>query len=54
MCELVEQEYSTDTGNLDILGISKDRKRQFVVELQKGRVSDAVAGQILPYVGFVQ
>jgi restriction system protein len=52
--EMVGQQYPTDTGNLDILAISKDRKRLLVVELKKGRASDAVVGQILRYMGFVQ
>lgn len=52
--ELVGQQYPTDTGALDILAISKDRKRLLVVELKKGRASDAVVGQILRYMGFVQ
>ena len=52
--EIVGQQYPTDTGALDILAISKDRKRLLVVELKKGRASDAVVGQILRYMGFVQ
>lgn len=52
--ELVGQQYPTDTGPLDILAISKDRNRLLVVELKKGRASDAVVGQILRYMGFVQ
>jgi restriction system protein len=52
--EMVGQQYPTDTGNLDILAISKDRTRLLVVELKKGRASDAVVGQILRYMGFVQ
>ncbi len=52
--EMVGQQYPTDTGNLDILAISKDRKRLLVVELKKGRASDAVVGQILRYMGFVK
>lgn len=52
--EIVGQQYLTDTGALDILAISKDRKRLLVVELKKGRASDAVVGQILRYMGFVQ
>ena len=52
--EIVGQQYPTDTGNLDILAISKDRKRLLVVELKKGRASDAVVGQILRYMGYVQ
>ncbi len=48
------QQYQTDTGPLDILAISKDRKRLLVVELKKGRASDAVLGQTLRYMSFVQ
>jgi restriction system protein len=48
------QQYLTDTGPLDILAISKDRKRLLVVELKKGRASDAVVGQTLRYMSFVQ
>ena len=47
-------QYQTDTGPLDILAISKDRKRLLVVELKKGRASDAVVGQTLRYMSFVQ
>jgi restriction system protein len=48
------QQYQTDTGRLDILAISKDKKRLLVVELKKGRASDAVVGQTLRYMSFVQ
>lgn len=47
------QQYQTDTGPLDILAISKDKKRLLVVELKKGRASDAVVGQTLRYMGYV-
>ena len=48
------QQYQTDTGPLDILAISKDKKRLLVVELKKGRASDAVVGQALRYMSFVK
>ena len=48
------QQYQTDTGPLDILAISKDKKRLLVVEPKKGRASDAVVGQTLRYMSFVQ
>jgi restriction system protein len=48
------QQYQTDTGPLDILAISKDKERLLVVELKKGRASDAVVGQTLRYMSFVQ
>ena len=51
--ELVGQQYPTDTGDIDILAISKDKKELLVVELKKGRASDAVVGQIQRYMGFV-
>jgi restriction system protein len=52
--EHVGQQYQTDTGPLDILAISKDKKTLLVVELKKGRASDAVVGQVLRYMGYVQ
>ena len=51
--ELVGQQYPTDTGQIDILAISKDKKTLLVVELKKGRVSDNVVGQIQRYMGYV-
>ncbi len=48
------QQYPTDTGPLDILAISKDKKRLLIVELKKGRASDAVVGQTLRYMNYVQ
>ncbi len=52
--ERVGQQYPTDTGPIDILAISKDKKRLLVVELKKGRASDVVVGQALRYMGYVQ
>lgn len=51
--EQVGQQYQTDTGPLDILAISKDKKKLLVVELKKGRASDVVVGQTLRYMGYV-
>ena len=48
------QQYQTDTGPLDILAISKNKKKLLVIELKKGRASDVVVGQTLRYMGFVQ
>jgi restriction system protein len=50
----IGQQYMSDTGPLDILAISKDRKTLLVVELKKGKVSDKVVGQIQRYMGFVK
>lgn len=52
--ELVGQQYETDTGPIDVLAISKDKKELLVVELKKGRASDAVVGQVQRYMGYVK
>jgi restriction system protein len=52
--ELVGQQYQSDTGPIDILAISKDKKTLLVVELKKGRVSDSVLGQVQRYMGYVK
>ena len=51
--EIVGQQYPTDTGPIDVLAISKDRKEILIVELKKGRASDSVVGQIQRYMGYV-
>jgi len=52
--ERVGQQYPTDTGAIDLLAISKDKKGLLIVELKRGRASDVVVGQILRYMGYVQ
>ena len=47
------RQFQTDTGFIDILAVSKDRRELLVVELKKGRASDAVVGQIQRYMGFI-
>ena len=51
--EHIGKQYPTDTGFIDILAISKDKKELLVVELKKGRASDNVVGQIQRYMGYV-
>lgn len=51
--EMVGQQYPSDTGPIDILAISKDGAELLVVELKRGRASDAVIGQIQRYMGYV-
>jgi restriction system protein len=51
--EIVGKQYQTDTGAIDILARSRDGKRLLVIELKKGRASDAVVGQVLRYMGYV-
>lgn len=51
--EVVGQQYPTDTGPIDILAMSKDKKTLLVIELKKGRASDSVVGQIQRYMGYI-
>lgn len=51
--EQVGQQFQTDTGPIDILAVSKDGTELLIVELKKGRASDAVLGQIQRYMGYV-
>jgi len=51
--EMRGQQYDAGTGWIDILAISKDRQELLVIELKKGRASDAVVGQIQRYMGYV-
>jgi len=48
------QQFPTDTGAIDILAISKDKRELLIVELKKGRASDSVVGQILRYMGYIK
>jgi restriction system protein len=50
----VGQQYPTDTGPMDLLAVKKDKSELLVVELKKGKASDAVVGQVLRYMGFVK
>lgn len=52
--ELVGQQYPTDTGPMDILAISKNKKELLVIELKRGRASAVVVGQIQTYMGYVK
>ena len=52
--ELAGQQFPSDTGPIDILAVSKDKKTLLVVELKKGRASDNVVGQIQRYMGYVK
>jgi restriction system protein len=52
--EIIGQQYPSDTGPIDILAISKDKKELLVVELKKGRASDVVVGQVQSYMGYVK
>lgn len=50
---MVGRQYPSDTGPIDILAISKDKKELLILELKRGRASDQVVGQIQRYMGYV-
>ncbi len=47
-------QYSTDLGPIDILARDKTNHDWVVIELKKGKSSDAVVGQLLRYMGWVK
>ena len=53
-CRRVDIRVSKNALPLDILAISKDKKRLLVKKKKKGRASNAVIGQTLRYMSFVQ
>lgn len=52
--EFTGRQFGTDTGPIDILAISKNKKELLVIELKKGRASDRVVGQIQRYMGYIK
>ena len=52
--EVLGKQFPTDTGPIDILAISKDKKEYLVIELKKGRASDSVVGQVQRYMGYIK
>lgn len=47
------RQFPTATGPIDILAISKDKRKILVVELKRGRASDSVVGQLQRYMGCI-
>jgi hypothetical protein len=47
-------EYATKVGRIDILARHRTQKKWLVVELKRAETSDAVVGQTLRYMGWVQ
>ena len=47
------KKFRTDTGEIDIFALSKDKTHYLVVELKKGRANDMAVGQIMRYMGYV-
>jgi hypothetical protein len=53
--EVIGEEYQTkEVGNIDILAKNKTKKEWVVIELKKGQSNDAVVGQTLRYMGWVE
>lgn len=52
--DITGQQYITPIGRIDLLCRSNDSKEWLVLELKKGRSSDAVTGQVLRYMAWVQ
>ncbi|MFH1547604.1 MAG: endonuclease NucS domain-containing protein [bacterium] len=52
--DLTSQQYQTPIGEIDILAKAKNGEEFLVIELKKGRTSDAVVGQILRYIAWVR
>ena len=48
------RQYQTNTGPLDILAQSKDKKEFLVMELKRDMASDVVVGQTLRYMGYIE
>ena len=47
-------QYATDVGEIDILARDKATHDWVVIELKKGKSSDAIVGQLLRYMGWVK
>ena len=52
--DLIERQYETEVGPIDLLAVKKDRKEFMVIELKKGRTSDLAVGQIQRYMGYIK
>jgi len=48
------RQFPTPIGNIDLLAVDNSKKEFVVIELKKGRTSDAVVGQTLRYMGWVK
>jgi len=52
--DIIGQQYFTPVGRMDILTKSNDGKEILVIELKRGRSSDAVVGQTLRYISWLR
>lgn len=49
----IGQQYRTDTGPIDLLALSKDKRRFLVIELKKSEAKSDAIGQILRYMDYI-
>ena len=52
--DLIDQQYKTDVGIIDILATDKKTKSHVVIELKRNQTNDEVLGQIKKYMGWVK
>ena len=52
--DLIDQQYRTDVGIIDILATDKKTKSHVVIELKKNQTNDEVLGQIKKYMGLIK
>jgi len=52
--DLIDQQYRTDVGIIDILATDKKTKSHVVIELKKNQTNDEVLGQIKKYMGWIK
>ena len=52
--DLIDQQYKTDVGIIDILAADKKTKSHVVIELKRNQTNDEVLGQIKKYMGWVK
>jgi len=48
------RQFQTETGPLDLLAISKDKKKFLVIELKRDKASDVAIAQTLRYMGYIK
>ena len=48
------KKFRTDTGEIDIFAMSKDKSKFLVIELKRGRATDRVVGQIQSYMDYIK
>ena len=52
--DIVEQQYQTEVGRLDILAIKKDKSEYLVIELKRDLAASDVVSQITTYMGYIR